>query len=235
MTPPGGNGADKTLGEIVTEVSEKASLLVREEIELAKSEVTAEGQDAGAGAGVGIAAGVFLVFAVVMMLNTFAWLINDALDTSVVWPGFAIVTAILIVLGAIAGLLAKKWLGTGPPTPDLAIEEAKITRETLEHQTIQRDQLERADRARTRRDQHLMASSLPANRSPEQIRSSIEETRRELAFSVNDLRSKVGELTNWRRQLAENREAALVGAAVAGFVIGGGVAATVSLFRRRRG
>ena len=65
-------------------------------------------------------------------------------------------------------------------------------------------------------------SSLPANRSPEQIRSSIEDTRRELAFSVNDLRSKVGELTNWRRQLAENREAALVGAAVAGFVIGGG-------------
>jgi hypothetical protein len=71
------------------------------------------------------------------------------------------------------------------------------------------------------------------SRSPEQIRSSIEDTRRELAFSVNDLRSKVTELTNWRRQLAQNRQTALVGAAVAGFVIGGGVAATISLFRRR--
>lgn len=71
-------------------------------------------------------------------------------------------------------------------------------------------------------------------RSPEQIRSSIEETRRELAFSVNDLRSKVTELTNWRKQLAENREKALIGAAVAGFLIGGGVAATVGLIRRRR-
>jgi hypothetical protein len=71
-------------------------------------------------------------------------------------------------------------------------------------------------------------------RNPEQIRSSIEETRRELAFSVNDLRSKVSELTDWRRQLAENRDKALVSAAVAGFLIGGGVAATVSLFRRRR-
>jgi hypothetical protein len=71
-------------------------------------------------------------------------------------------------------------------------------------------------------------------RSPQQIRSSIEETRRELAFSVNDLRSKVTELTNWRKQLAENREKALVGAAVAGFLIGGGVAATVGLIRRRR-
>jgi hypothetical protein len=70
------------------------------------------------------------------------------------------------------------------------------------------------------------------DRSPAQIRSSIEETRQELAFSVNDLRSKVGELTDWRRQIMSNRKATLVGAAVAGFVIGGGVAATVSLFRR---
>ena len=77
-------------------------------------------------------------------------------------------------------------------------------------------------------------SSLPANRSPEQIRTSIEETRKELAFSVNDLRAKVGELTNWRRQLADNRQAALATAAVAGFVVGGGVAAAVSLFRKRR-
>jgi hypothetical protein len=71
-------------------------------------------------------------------------------------------------------------------------------------------------------------------RSTDQIRNSIEETRRELAVSVNDLRSKVSELTNWRRQLGENREKALIAAAVGGFLIGGGVAATVSLFRRRR-
>ena len=71
-------------------------------------------------------------------------------------------------------------------------------------------------------------------RTPEQIRTSIEEARKELSFSVRDLRSKVRELTDWRRQLAEHREAALVGAAVAGFVLGGGVAATVSLLRRRR-
>jgi hypothetical protein len=71
-------------------------------------------------------------------------------------------------------------------------------------------------------------------RSPEMIRAQIEETRRDLAFSVNDLRSKVTELTNWRGQLVRNRKAALVGAAVAGFVIGGGVAATVSIISGRR-
>jgi hypothetical protein len=71
-------------------------------------------------------------------------------------------------------------------------------------------------------------------RSPAEIRSSIESTRQELAFSVNDLRAKVNTLTDWRGRLAENRQAAIVSAAVAGFVIGGGVAATVSLLRRRR-
>jgi hypothetical protein len=80
-----------------------------------------------------------------------------------------------------------------------------------------------------------MASGVPANRTPEEIRSSIEATRGDLASSVETLRSKVTEIADWRKQLAENREAALIGAAVAGFVIGGGIAATVSLFRRRRG
>jgi hypothetical protein len=75
---------------------------------------------------------------------------------------------------------------------------------------------------------------MAGRRSPEMIRAEIEETRRELAFSVNDLRSKVTEITNWRGQLIRNRKAALVGAAVAGFVIGGGVAATVSIITGRR-
>lgn len=69
-------------------------------------------------------------------------------------------------------------------------------------------------------------------RSSAEIRASIEETRRELSYSVNDLQSKVKELTNWRAKLAENQQAAIVGAAVAGFVIGGGIAATFRLFRR---
>jgi uncharacterized protein YlxW (UPF0749 family) len=73
---------------------------------------------------------------------------------------------------------------------------------------------------------------MPA-RSPQEIRQSIQTTRQELTFSVNDLQSKVRELTNWRRKVAENKTAVVVGAAAAGFVIGGGLAATVGLFRRR--
>jgi hypothetical protein len=75
--------------------------------------------------------------------------------------------------------------------------------------------------------------STPA-RTPEEIRRSLQATRTELTYSLNDLQGKVRELTNWRRQLAENQRTAVIAAAAAGFLIGGGVAATFSLFRRRR-
>ncbi len=71
------------------------------------------------------------------------------------------------------------------------------------------------------------------SRSPEEIRASLQATRTELEYSLNDLQGKVRELTNWRKQIAENRQAVIIGAAVAGFLIGGGVAATFGLFRRR--
>ena len=70
-------------------------------------------------------------------------------------------------------------------------------------------------------------------RSSAEIRASLEETRRDLSYSVNDLQAKVRQLTDWRSRLAENQQKAIIGAAVAGFVIGGGIAATVGLFRRR--
>ncbi|HYI98566.1 MAG TPA: phage holin family protein [Thermoleophilaceae bacterium] len=140
MTP---SNADKSLGEIVSDVSEKASLLVREEIELAKSEVLGKAKKMARGAGVGAAAGVFLVFALVMFLHTLAWFLYDVFDLRV-WVAFGIVTLLLVLLAAIAGFLAAKWLKAGPPTPDMAIEQAKLTRQTLEHQAVERDQLERS-------------------------------------------------------------------------------------------
>jgi hypothetical protein len=69
-------------------------------------------------------------------------------------------------------------------------------------------------------------------RTSAEIRASIEETRRELQYSVTDLQSKVKEMTDWRTKLARNQQKAMIGAAVAGFLIGGGIAATFGLFRR---
>jgi MFS family permease len=149
MSPQGNDDADKTLGDIVVEVSEKASLLVREEIELAKAEVTTKAKTLARGAAVGAAAGVFLALAAIYFLHALAYFFQDLFD-SPVWVGYLIVVAILAVLGVIAGLLAKRWLSEGPPTPDLAIEQAKLTRQDLESQGVERDQLARSlDRSGT--------------------------------------------------------------------------------------
>ncbi|MEA2412748.1 MAG: hypothetical protein QOC77_3309 [Thermoleophilaceae bacterium] len=69
-------------------------------------------------------------------------------------------------------------------------------------------------------------------RSPEEIRLSVETTRQELQYSLNDLQAKVSELTDWRSKVARHRKEILIGAAVAGFVIGGGIAGFTGIFRR---
>jgi hypothetical protein len=72
------------------------------------------------------------------------------------------------------------------------------------------------------------------NRTPEQIRASIELNRRELAVSLERLRGEVAEITDWRKQIVTHQKQVLIGAAAAGFVLGGGIAGVVGLFRRRR-
>lgn len=69
-------------------------------------------------------------------------------------------------------------------------------------------------------------------RTPEEIRSSVEVTRQELQYSIRDLETKVHELTDWRSMLARHRREVLIGAAVAGFIIGGGIAGFTGIFRR---
>jgi hypothetical protein len=71
-------------------------------------------------------------------------------------------------------------------------------------------------------------------RSPEEIRRSIEANRTELAHSLERLRGEVAEVTDWRKQIARHRKQVVIGAAVAGFVIGGGLAAVGGILRRRR-
>jgi hypothetical protein len=69
-------------------------------------------------------------------------------------------------------------------------------------------------------------------RSPEEIRASIEANRAELGLAVERLRSEVAVATDWRRQLSAHRRELIIGAAVAGFVIGGGIAGLTGVFRR---
>jgi uncharacterized membrane protein YqjE len=124
----------QNIATAITEVSERATQLVREEIELAKAEVTEKATKLVKGAIVGVAAGVFVVMALVFVLVGCAWLLYYYLpvnDFAYFW-GFFAMAAILLVLGAIAGFVAAKVVKrSSPPVPNMAIEEARKIREVV--------------------------------------------------------------------------------------------------------
>jgi uncharacterized membrane protein YqjE len=144
--PPPGEGAEgaqradqpQNIATAIAEISERATLLVREEIELAKAEVTEKATKLAKGAIVGIAAGVFFLTALVFVLVGCAWLLYFYLpvgDFAYFW-GFFAMAAILVVLGVLAGLIAAKAVKkSSPPVPHMAIDEARKIREAVSADT----------------------------------------------------------------------------------------------------
>jgi uncharacterized membrane protein YqjE len=136
-TPPPGEQRSESSQNIATaiaEVSERATLLVREEIELAKAEVAEKASKLIKGAIVGAAAGIFVVMALLFALVGCAWLLYYYLpgnQYAYFW-GFFAMAVILLLLGVLAGLVAARAVKKGaPPVPKMAIEEARKIRETV--------------------------------------------------------------------------------------------------------
>jgi uncharacterized membrane protein len=124
---------NENIAAALTEVSERMSVLVREEIELAKVEVTTKVSSLGRGAAAVAVGAVFGVFAVIFLLLTIAWVIDAILVSGAgdIWVGFAIVLAVLALATGGAFMFAWRKLKVGAPTPKLAIEEAKKIRATV--------------------------------------------------------------------------------------------------------
>jgi uncharacterized membrane protein YqjE len=124
--PDGGKPPEEmTVGELVFEVSDRASVLIREEIELAKTEVTEKFNRLLRGSVAGVAAGVFVLLALLLAMHGVAWLLNDLIFDNF-WAGFFVEAALFLVIAAGAGLFAwRAFKRSAPPTPDMAIEEAK--------------------------------------------------------------------------------------------------------------
>ena len=133
---PGQQGpeAPHNIAAAIAEVSERAQVLVREEIELAKVEVTEKATKLIKGAVVGIAAGIFVAMALIFALVGCAWLLYYYLpgnQFTYFW-GFFAMAVILLLLGALAGLLAAKAVkGGSPPVPTMAIDEAQKIKQTV--------------------------------------------------------------------------------------------------------
>jgi uncharacterized membrane protein YqjE len=133
--PSPGPEEDRSVGELVFDVSERVSTLVREEIELAKTEVTEKVNKLIRGSVVGIAAGIFAFLGLILLMVAIAFLINDIFNTAA-WVGFLIEAVVFFLVAAGAGYFAYRSMQAGaPPTPDLAIEEGKRIRQTLESGT----------------------------------------------------------------------------------------------------
>jgi uncharacterized membrane protein YqjE len=132
VPPPEGPKDARKLGELVFDVTEGVSSLVREEIQLAKTEVAEKAGKIAKGAVVGISAGVFAFLALILVMEGIAWLLNEEVFNGKTWPGFFIEAAVFLLIAALAALIAYKAVKAGsPPMPTQAIEEAKLTKETL--------------------------------------------------------------------------------------------------------
>jgi VIT1/CCC1 family predicted Fe2+/Mn2+ transporter len=117
----------------ITEISEHATLLIRDEIELARTEITAKLRKLATGAVVGLAAGGFVVVGVLFLLIGLAYLFADEVfPAGETFWGFFTVAVLLLVLAALAGLFAFRAMrGGAPPAPTMAIDEARKIREAV--------------------------------------------------------------------------------------------------------
>jgi Putative Actinobacterial Holin-X, holin superfamily III len=119
------------LGNAINEVADKARLLVKEEIELAKAELTEKASGLAKGAAVGAAAGVFVLAGLIYFLHFIALLIADILGSNP-WLGYLILSGVLFLFAGIAGFMAARFFKKGtPPTPQMAIEEAQLIKATI--------------------------------------------------------------------------------------------------------
>ncbi len=122
----------------MTEISDRMASLVRDEVELAKAEVTRKAMSLLRGTAAVAAGAVFGVFALVMGLEAEAWGLNAVLvpGAGSIWEGFLIVFGVLALLAVGAFMFAWRALKSGaPPTPTMAIDEAKRIRQTVSSAT----------------------------------------------------------------------------------------------------
>jgi putative superfamily III holin-X len=123
----------RSVADLVFDVSQGTSSLIREEFELAKAEVTEKAGKLLRGSVVGIAAGAFAFLALILIMEGIAWLLNEEVFNGKTWPGFFIEAAVFLLVAAAAGFVAYRAVQAGsPPVPKQAIEEAKLTKEMLQ-------------------------------------------------------------------------------------------------------
>ena len=119
----------------IQQVTASAQALIRDEIELAKLEITTKAKNAGRGAAIAAAAGVFVLSALLLILHGIAWLLADALFDDHAYIGFFAEALVLLVVAAIAGFAASRLIKkVQPPMPTQAIAQGKQIQAVVAHE-----------------------------------------------------------------------------------------------------
>jgi hypothetical protein len=131
--PAENESTNAAIAKAISDVSEKAQVIIREEIELAKVEMTTKAMSLLRGAVIGAAAGIFVIVGLLFALHGLAWLAwYEIFPGNTFFWGFFVVAAVLFLMGGLAGFLAARLFKKGtPPTPKLAIEEAQKIKTTI--------------------------------------------------------------------------------------------------------
>ncbi len=120
----GTTGTERTIGQLVADATHDLEGIVRGEIALAKAEVTDGARVLGKGAGLLAGAAFLALIGFVFLLHSAAWGISTWLP---VWAGYLIVAVVVLIIGAILGLMGKKALDQAKPAPERAIGQAQQT------------------------------------------------------------------------------------------------------------
>jgi uncharacterized membrane protein YqjE len=116
---------DQQIGDLVKQLSEQTSTLVRKELQLAQLEMTEKGKRAGIGAGLFGGAGLIAVFGVGTLIAAAVLALATAVDP---WLSALIVAVVLLAGAGIAALTGKKQVEQAvPPAPEQAIQSGKRT------------------------------------------------------------------------------------------------------------
>jgi hypothetical protein len=123
----------ENIAAAITEISERATLLIRDEIELARAEISAKLRKILTGAVVGVVAGMFIIIAAMFVLEGLAWLAwYEFFPAGQFFWGFFVMAGVLLALAVLGGVLAARALRRStPPAPTMAIDEARKIREAV--------------------------------------------------------------------------------------------------------
>jgi hypothetical protein len=123
----------ENIATAITEISERATLLIRDEIELARAEIAAKFRKLVTGAAVGLVSGLFVLIAGMFVLEGLAWLFwYELFPAGEFFWGFFMMAGVLLLCAVLGGVLAFKAFRRGtPPAPTMAIDEARKIREAV--------------------------------------------------------------------------------------------------------